>query len=35
MQEGANVKTCYEFDNDPMKMMCFEHKTRLIVDHKK
>jgi len=34
-QEGANVKACYEFGNDPMKIMCFEHKTRMMVDHKK
>ncbi len=29
---GANVKVCYDFGNDPMKM-CFEHKIRLKVDH--
>jgi hypothetical protein len=27
-QEGANVKTFYEFGNDPMKIMCFKHKTK-------
>ncbi len=32
-QEGANVKACNEFGNDPMKM-CFEHKTRMKVAHK-
>jgi glycosyltransferase involved in cell wall biosynthesis len=26
-------KTCDEFGNDPMKM-CFEHKTKMKVDHK-
>jgi hypothetical protein len=31
-QEGANVKTCYEFGDDPMQMP-FEHKTRMKVDH--
>jgi hypothetical protein len=31
-QEGANVKTHYEFNNDSMKM-CFEHKTRMKIDH--
>ena len=25
-QEGANVKACYEFCNDPMKIMCFKHE---------
>jgi hypothetical protein len=34
-QEGADVKTCYDFGNDPMRMMCFEHKTGLTVDRKK
>ncbi len=23
-----NMKTHYEFDNDPIKIMCFEHKRR-------
>jgi hypothetical protein len=32
-KEGTNVKACYEFDDDPMKM-CFEHKTRMKVDHR-
>jgi hypothetical protein len=27
------VKACNEFDNDPMKM-CFEHKTRMKVEHR-
>jgi hypothetical protein len=31
-QKGANVKACYDLGNDPMKIMCFEHKTRLMVD---
>jgi hypothetical protein len=31
-QEGKNVKACYEFVNDPMKIMCFEHKTKMKVD---
>jgi hypothetical protein len=31
-QEGSNVKAHYEFGNDLMKM-CFEHKTRMKVDH--
>jgi hypothetical protein len=29
-QEGANVKACNDFGNDPMKM-CSEHKIRLKV----
>jgi hypothetical protein len=29
-QEGANVKACNEFGNDPMKM-CSEHKIRMKV----
>jgi hypothetical protein len=29
-QEGANVKTHYEFGNDLMKM-CFKHKTKMKV----
>jgi hypothetical protein len=33
-QEGANVKTYYVFTNDPTKIMCFEHKTRMKVDHR-
>jgi hypothetical protein len=33
-QEGTNVKTHYVFTNDPTKIMCFEHKTRMKVDHK-
>jgi hypothetical protein len=32
-QEGENVKAHNEFNNNPMKM-CFEHKTRLKVDHR-
>ncbi len=32
-QKGTNVKACYEFSNDSMKM-CFEHKTRMKIDHK-
>jgi hypothetical protein len=32
-QQRANVKAHYEFHNDLMKM-CFEHKTRMKVDHK-
>jgi hypothetical protein len=32
-QEGANVKTCNESDNDSMKM-CFKHKIRMKVDYK-
>jgi hypothetical protein len=31
-QDEENVKTCYEFDNDLVKM-CLEHKTRMKVDH--
>ncbi len=31
--EGTNVKACNEFGNDPMKM-CYEHKTRMKVDHR-
>jgi len=31
-QEGVNVEACHEFDNDPMKIMCFEHKTRMVDD---
>jgi hypothetical protein len=33
-QEGANVKTSYEFGNDPMKIMCFKHKTKMKVDYR-
>jgi len=32
VQEEANVKTCYEFGNDPMKFMCFKHKTKMKAD---
>jgi hypothetical protein len=32
-QEGANVKTYYEFGNDPMKMF-FIHKIRMKVNLK-
>jgi hypothetical protein len=32
--EGENVKTCYEFFYDPTKVMCFEGKTRIKVDHR-
>jgi len=32
-EKGANVKPCYEFGNDLMKM-CSKHKTRMKVDHK-
>jgi len=31
-QRGRNVKVCYEFGNDSMKM-CFKYKTRMKVDH--
>jgi hypothetical protein len=31
-QEEVNVKPCYEFGNDTMKM-CFKQKTRMKVDH--
>jgi hypothetical protein len=31
-QERENVKVCYEFGNDSMRM-CFEHKTRMKVEH--
>jgi hypothetical protein len=24
----------YEFDNEPMKIICVEHKTRMKVDHR-
>jgi hypothetical protein len=33
-QEGPNVKDHYQFDNDPIKIRCFEHKTRMKVDHR-
>jgi hypothetical protein len=33
-QEGANVKAHYEFGNNPMKLMCFKHKTRMKADHR-
>ncbi len=26
------MKTSYEFGNDPMKIMCFKHKTKMKVD---
>jgi len=32
-QEGANVKTGYEFGHDPMRM-CVKHKKRMKLDHK-
>jgi hypothetical protein len=32
-QERANVKTYYEFGNEPMKM-CFKHKTIMKVNHR-
>ncbi len=32
-QERANVKVCYEFGNDSMKM-CLEHKTRMKIEHR-
>jgi hypothetical protein len=28
-QEGANVKTCYEFDNDPMKYVLKFKKEKI------
>jgi hypothetical protein len=31
-QERTNVKVCYEFGNDSMRM-CFEHKIRMKVEH--
>jgi hypothetical protein len=31
-QERENVKACYEFGNDSIKM-CFKHKARMKVDH--
>jgi hypothetical protein len=34
MELGADVKTHYVFINDPIKIMCFEHKTRMKVDHR-
>jgi hypothetical protein len=30
-QEGTNVKTRYEFGNDPMKIMQFEDKAKMKV----
>ncbi len=33
-QKGANVKACFEFGNDPMKIMCFKHKTKMKVHQK-
>jgi hypothetical protein len=33
-QEGQNVRAHYEFSNNPMKIMCFKHKTRMKVDHR-
>jgi hypothetical protein len=33
-QEGPNVKDYYQFDNHPIKTRCFEHKTRMKVDHR-
>ncbi len=32
-QERANVKVCYEFGNDSMRM-CLEQKTRMKVEHR-
>jgi hypothetical protein len=31
-QEEVNVKACYEYGSDRMKM-CFKQKTRMNVDH--
>ncbi len=31
-QEGKNVKACYEFVDDPMKIICFEQKTKMKAD---
>jgi hypothetical protein len=33
MFKGANMKAHYEFGNDLLMKMCFEHKTRLKADH--
>jgi len=33
-QERTNVKTCYEFGDDPMKITQFKNKTKMNVDHK-
>jgi hypothetical protein len=33
MFKGANVKAHYEFGNDLLLKMCFEHKKRMKVDH--
>jgi hypothetical protein len=33
-QEAKNVKTCYEFFYDPTKVIRFECKTRIKVDHR-
>jgi hypothetical protein len=33
MFKGENVKAHYEFGNDLLMKMCFEHKTRMKVAH--
>jgi hypothetical protein len=33
-QEGTNVETHYEFGNGPMKIMQFENKAKMKVDHR-
>jgi hypothetical protein len=33
MFKGANMKTHYEFGNDLLIKMFFEHKTRMKADH--
>jgi hypothetical protein len=31
-QEGKNVRACYEFVDDPMKIICSKLKTKMKVD---
>jgi hypothetical protein len=33
MFKGANMKAHYEFGNDLLMKMCFEHKTIMKTDH--
>ncbi len=34
VKKEQNVKTCYEFGNDPMKIMYFKHKIKMKVNCK-
>jgi hypothetical protein len=30
--KGSNVKACYEFGNDLMKIMCFKHEVKMQIN---